>query len=31
MKKDKIVIIGDGLSGTLLAITMAQRGYQVEK
>lgn len=29
MKKDKIVIIGAGLSGTLLAITMAQRGYQV--
>lgn len=29
MKKDKIVIIGAGLSGTLLAITMAQKGYQV--
>ncbi len=29
MKNDKIVIIGAGLSGTLLAITMAQRGYRV--
>ena len=29
MKTDKIIIIGAGLSGTLLAITMAQRGYQV--
>ncbi len=29
MKGDKIIIIGAGLSGTLLAITMAQRGYQV--
>lgn len=29
MKGDKIIIIGAGLSGTLLAITMAQRGYKV--
>lgn len=29
MKKDKIIIIGAGLSGTLLAIRMAQRGFQV--
>ena len=29
MKKDKIIIVGAGLCGTLLAIRMAQRGFQV--
>ena len=29
MGKDKIIIIGAGLCGTLLAIRLAQRGYQV--
>jgi len=29
MKKDKIIIVGAGLCGTLLALRMAQRGYQV--
>ncbi|MBK8699679.1 MAG: FAD-dependent monooxygenase [Saprospiraceae bacterium] len=29
MNNEKIAIIGAGLSGTLLAITMAQRGYDV--
>lgn len=30
MSDNKIIIIGAGLSGTLLAIRMAQRGFQVE-
>ena len=30
MKKDKILIVGAGLCGTLLALRMAQRGYNVE-
>ncbi len=30
MKKDKVLIIGAGLCGTLLALRMAQRGYNVE-
>ncbi|SHG46020.1 FAD-dependent oxidoreductase [Flagellimonas flava] len=30
MKKDKVLIIGAGLCGSLLAIKMAQKGYQVE-
>jgi kynurenine 3-monooxygenase len=30
MKSDKIVIIGAGLSGTLLSIFLARRGYEVE-
>ena len=30
MSKEKIVIVGAGLCGTLLAMRMAQRGYQVE-
>ncbi len=29
MKKDKIIIVGAGLCGTLLAIRMAQKGFQV--
>ena len=29
-KKDKILIVGAGLCGTLLALRMAQRGYNVE-
>lgn len=29
MKKDKIIIVGAGLCGTLLAIKMAQRGFEV--
>jgi len=29
MKKDKIIIVGAGLCGTLLAVRMAQRGFQV--
>ena len=29
-KKDKILIVGAGLCGSLLALRMAQRGYQVE-
>lgn len=29
MKNDKIIIIGAGLCGTLLAVRMAQRGYEV--
>ena len=29
MQKDKIIIVGAGLCGTLLAITMAQRGFDV--
>ena len=29
-KKEKIVIVGAGLCGTLLAMRMAQRGYEVE-
>lgn len=29
-KKEKVLIIGAGLCGSLLAIKMAQRGYQVE-
>ncbi len=29
MKKDKLVIVGAGLCGTLLAIRLAQRGFQV--
>jgi len=29
MKKDKIIIIGAGLSGSLLALRLAQKGYQV--
>ena len=29
-KKDKILIVGAGLCGTLLALRMAQRGYTVE-
>lgn len=29
-KKDKIVIIGAGLCGSLLALRLAQRGYQIE-
>ena len=29
MKKDKIIIVGAGLCGSLLAIRMAQRGFQV--
>ena len=29
MKKDKILIIGAGLCGSLLALRMAQRGYDV--
>ena len=29
MKRDKIIIVGAGLCGTLLAIRMAQRGFQV--
>ncbi|MEM9819738.1 MAG: NAD(P)/FAD-dependent oxidoreductase, partial [Bacteroidota bacterium] len=29
MKKDKIIIVGAGLCGTLLAIRMAQRGFEV--
>lgn len=29
-KKDKILLIGAGLCGSLLAIRMAQRGYEVE-
>ncbi len=29
-KKDKVLIIGGGLCGSLLAIKMAQRGYEVE-
>ena len=28
-KKDKIVIVGAGLCGTLLAVRMAQRGFEV--
>ena len=27
--KDKIIIVGAGLCGTLLAIRLAQRGYQI--
>jgi len=30
MKKEKILIIGAGLSGSLLALRLAQNGYQVE-
>lgn len=30
MKQNKIVIIGAGLSGTLLAIRLAQRGFNIE-
>jgi kynurenine 3-monooxygenase len=30
MKKDKVLIVGAGLCGTLLALRMAQRGYNVE-
>ena len=30
MKKEKIIIIGAGLSGSLLAFRLAQKGYQVE-
>lgn len=30
MKKDKIVIVGAGLCGSMLALRLAQRGYQVE-
>ena len=30
MKKNKILIVGAGLCGTLLAMRMAQRGHQVE-
>ena len=29
-KKEKILIVGAGLCGSLLALRMAQRGYQVE-
>jgi kynurenine 3-monooxygenase len=29
-KKDKILIIGAGLCGSLLALRLAQRGYKVE-
>ena len=29
MRKDKIIIVGAGLCGTLLAIRMAQKGFQV--
>lgn len=29
MNKDKIIIVGAGLCGTLLAVRMAQRGFQV--
>ena len=29
-KKDKVVIIGAGLCGSLLALRLAQRGYKVE-
>lgn len=29
MKKNKIIIVGAGLAGTLLAIRMAQRGFEV--
>ncbi len=29
MKNEKIIIVGAGLCGTLLAVRMAQRGYQV--
>ncbi len=29
MKKDKIIIVGAGLCGTLLAVRMAQKGFQV--
>ncbi len=29
MTKDKVIIVGAGLCGTLLAIRLAQRGYQV--
>lgn len=29
MKKDKIIIVGAGLCGTLLAVRMAQRGFNV--
>jgi kynurenine 3-monooxygenase len=29
MKKDKIIIVGAGLCGTLLAVRLAQRGYKV--
>ena len=29
MKEDKIIIVGAGLCGSLLAIVMAQKGYQV--
>ena len=29
LKEDKILIIGAGLCGSLLALRMAQRGYQV--
>ena len=28
-KKEKILIVGAGLCGSLLALRMAQRGYQV--
>ena len=30
MKKEKIVIIGAGMAGTLMAIGLAQRGYKVD-
>jgi kynurenine 3-monooxygenase len=30
MKKDKILVIGSGLSGSLLALRLAQKGYNVE-
>ncbi|MFT4667817.1 MAG: kynurenine 3-monooxygenase [Polaribacter sp.] len=29
MEKEKIIIVGAGLCGTLLAVRMAQRGYQI--
>ena len=29
MQKEKIIIVGAGLCGSLLALRMAQRGYQV--
>ncbi|MCB0642290.1 MAG: NAD(P)-binding protein, partial [Phaeodactylibacter sp.] len=29
MKKEKVIIVGAGLCGTLLATRLVQRGYQV--
>ena len=29
MKNEKVIIVGAGLCGTLLAVRLAQRGYQV--